>query len=307
MKKTPFETYGALMVSGNQLTDLQGDPVQLKGLSTHNLSLYPEYVNESFLLQAREEWGVNLIRLAMYTAEPGGYCVEDDANRERLIGFVKDGVALSEKLGMYLIIDWHILSDSDPLMNLDQSKVFWDLIAEHCKDKKNVIFEICNEPNVEADWEKIHRYADQIIPIIRKHAKSQVILIGTPTWSQRVDQAQADPVTISDNLMYVLHFYADTHREDLREIYKKAHETGLPIFVSEFGAVDASGDGVINIQQADAWLDMLDKDQTSYCIWNLSNKDEASAFFKPDCTKVSGFTAEDMREQANWYIGRLQK
>lgn len=306
MKPTPFETHGALKVTGHQLTDLQGNVVQLRGLSTHNLSLYPEYVNEAFLLQARDEWNVSLIRLAMYTAEDGGYCVEDDANRERLKGYIKEGVALAKKLGLYVIVDWHILFDNNPLINLDQAKHFWDEMSVCFKDEKHVLYEICNEPNGDITWDDVTSYAKEIIPIIRKNDPDKIIIVGTLTWSQRLDLAVKDPITITDNLMYALHFYADTHREKLRKIYTEAFAEKLPIFVTEFGGVCADGNGDLNEEQSNTWLDLLNKNETSYCIWNLSNKDETSAFFIPACTKVSGFEKEDLRKQAIWYIERLK-
>lgn len=307
MNRNPFQTYGALKVTENRLTDLSGNTVQLRGLSTHNLSIYPEYVNEDFLIEARDKWNVDIIRLAMYTAEADGYCVGDDANREKLKEIIKRSIVLTEKLGLYVMVDWHILSDSDPLIYLEQAKEFWYEISLYCKSYQHVLFEICNEPNVEATWKKIQTYADQIVPIIRKNDADKIIIIGTPVWSQRVDEAQADPVTGFDNIMYALHFYADSHRDFLRTLYTQARQKGLPIFVTEFGTMDACGNGAMNAEESNAWLDLLDRDKTSYCIWNLSNKDESSAFFHRDCKKVSGFAQEDLSEQAIWYLERLKK
>lgn len=304
---TPVERYGALQVQGNRLTDKDGNAVQLKGISTHSLSWYPQYVNQDFFKQMRDEWGAEVVRLAMYTAEYNGYCAGDENNKQTLKNLVGEGVNHATNLGMYVIIDWHILSDSNPLQHKEESKLFFAEMAERYQGYDNVIYEICNEPNSGASWNDIKAYADEIIPIIREKDSNAIILVGTPNWSQFVNEAVADPITGYDNLMYVLHFYADTHRDDLRNTLQTAYNQGLPIFVSEFGICDASGNGAINIDEGNKWIDLMNQNGISYCIWNLSNKDESSAFFKKDCNKVSGFTKEDLSDQAIWYLDVLKK
>ncbi len=304
--KTPVEAYGALQVKGNRLTDQYGNQVQLKGISTHGLSWYPQYVNEDFFRQMRDEWNVEIVRLAMYTAEYNGYCTGDEGNKQTLKNVVSEGVNHATNLGMYVIIDWHILSDGNPLTYKEEAKKFFAEMAERYQGYDNVIYEICNEPNGGASWSDIKNYANEVIPVIREKDKDAVILVGTPNWSQFVNEAAADPITGYDNLMYVLHFYADTHRDDLRNTLQNAYNQGLPVFVSEFGICDAAGSGANNVEEADKWIDLMDQNGISYCIWNLSNKDESSAFFKTDCSKTSGFTSEDLSEEALWYLDVLK-
>lgn len=305
MKKTAYEKHGALRVQERNLVDLNGNIVFLRGVSSHGLSWYPEYINQDSIAFMKEAWDIDVIRLAMYTAEEDGYCVSDDANREKLKKVVEQGVMAAKELGLYVIIDWHILSDSNPLMNLDQSLAFFEEVANKYGDQDHVIFEICNEPNVGASWEDIQDYARKVIPVIRKYSPENVILVGTPTWSQDVDLAVNSPLSEYDNIMYVLHFYADTHRDDLRKKLEDAHDSGLPIFVSEFGICDASGNGSINVEQADLWIELLTKRNISYVIWNLSNRDESSAFFLPNCHKLLDFTKEDLNDSAIWFIDKM--
>lgn len=304
---TPVERYGALQVKGNRLTDQNGNQVQLKGISTHGLSWYPQYVNEDFFKQMRDEWNVELVRLAMYTAEYNGYCTGDENNKQTLQNVISEGVNHATNLGMYVIIDWHILSDSNPLQNKEEAKKFFAQMAERYQGYDNVIYEICNEPNSGAGWNDIKTYANEVIPVIREKDKDAVILVGTPNWCQFVEEAAADPLTGYENLMYTLHFYADTHRDDLRNSLQIAYNRGLPLFVSEFGITDASGNGAVNVEEADKWIDLLDQNGISYCIWNLSNKDESSAFFKTNCNKASGFVSEDLSEEALWYLDVLKR
>ncbi len=299
--------YGALHVEGTYLADAKGELVQLRGISTHGLGWFPEYVNEKAIRQFKEEWGCNVIRLAMYTAESNGYCTGDAAQKENLKKIIDTGVTAATSHNMYVIIDWHILQDSNPNTNKEEAKKFFAEVAEKYKDNPNVIYEICNEPNGGVSWSEIKRYALEIIPVIREHAPEAVIIVGTPTWSQDVDLAAADPITGYGNIMYALHFYADTHRDGLREKCKTAVKRGLPIFVSEYGICDASGNGAINREQANLWISMLDSYGISYVAWNLSNKAESSSMIKSSCSKKNGFTESDLSEGGKWFVDMLQK
>ena len=154
-------------------------------------------------------------------------------------------------------------------------------------------------------WADIKSYAEEIIPIIRANDEDAVIIVGTPTWSQDVDKAAADPITAYDNIMYTLHFYAATHTDWLRDRMINALNAGLPIFVSEFGTCDASGSGGIDYEQSDAWIRTMDEKGVSYVTWNLSNKGETSAIFVTDCPKTAGFTQEDLSENGQWIFEML--
>ena len=115
-------------------------------------------------------------------------------------------------------------------------------MSEAFADNDNVLYEICNEPNSGTSWDSIKSYAEEVIPAIREQKPDAVILVGTPTWSQEIDKAAASPLTF-DNIMYTLHFYAGTHKDDLRNRLETCAQNNLPVFVSEFGMCDASGNG----------------------------------------------------------------
>ena len=287
-----------LHVEGAKLVDEDGEAVQLRGISTHGLAWYPEYVNEECFDELHDEWDANVVRLALYTAESGGWCTDGDRDELRVV--MNEGVEAAVENDMYVIIDWHILSDGDPNTYIDEACAFFEEMSEEHADAPNVIYEICNEPNGTTTWDDVKEYAETVIPVIRANAPDAVILVGTPNWSQYVDQAAEDPIEGYDNLMYTLHFYAATHTDDLRQTLKDAVEGGLPVFVSEYGICDASGSGSIDADSADEWVELMDELGVSYVAWNLSNKDETSAIVKSSCTKTSGFSADDLSESGLW-------
>ncbi len=294
---------GALHVEGTQLKDSKGNNVQLRGISTHGLSWFPQYVNQELFHELHKDWNANVMRLAMYTAENGGYC--EDGDKEKLKKLVKDGVQYATNADMYVIIDWHILRDENPHRNKDEAKKFFEEMSKEYANADNVIYEICNEPNGGTSWADVKSYAEEIIPIIRANDKDALIIVGTPTWCQDVDKAAADPITKYDNIMYSLHFYATTHTEWLRDRMNQAIDSGLPIFVSEFGTCDASGNGAFDEYQSNEWIKALDAKGISYVTWNLSNKNETSSIFKDGCSKTSGFTQDDLSQNGKWIYALL--
>lgn len=297
---------GRLHVKGTKLVDKKGHEVQLRGVSTHGLSWYPQYVNDKCFAQLHDQWGANVVRLAMYTEEYNGYCSGDAKNRSDLKKLIKKGVRLAKKHKMYVIVDWHILSDGNPNSHKKEAKAFFREMSREFKGYNNVIYEICNEPNNGTSWKEIKSYARSVISTIRKNDKKAVIVVGTPTWSQDVDQAAADPIK-GDNIMYALHFYAATHKTDLRNKMTAAINKGLPVFVTEYGICDASGNGVIDKKEADRWIQTMDEYGVSYIAWNLSNKQESSSIIKSSCPKVSGFKKSDLSDEGKWLYSMLRK
>ncbi len=292
-----------LHVEGTSIVNEQGEKVQLRGISTHGIAWFPQFVNQEFFNQMHEEWNVDVVRLAMYTAEPSGYCTDGD--KEATKQLVKDGVKYAEEAGLYVIVDWHILSDFNPHTHKDEAIKFFREMSEEFADKMHVIYEICNEPNGGISWAEIKSYAEEVIGVIREADEDALILVGTPNWSQLVDQAAADPITDYDNIMYTLHYYAGTHKESLRNTMVKAIEDGLPIFVSEYGICDASGNGALDYDQADKWVETMNQYGVSYVAWNISNKNESSSIFKAECNKISGFNEEDLNPSGKWLIEML--
>ena len=289
---------GALQVKKTKLVDKNGKVVQLRGVSTHGIAWYPQYINKKFFKELRKKWNVNVIRLAMYTDEYGGYCSGGD--RKALIKLIKKGVRYAKEADLYVIIDWHVLLDQNPNRYVKQAKKFFKVMSKEFASYDNVLYEICNEPNGGTTWKQIKKYANKVIPVIRKNDPDAVIIVGTPEWSQRVDEAAQSPITGYSNLMYSLHFYAATHKDDLRARMVSAVKAGLPVFVTEYGICDASGNGAVDLVSANAWMKTMNKLKISNVCWNLSNKNETSALFKPNCFKKSGFKKKNLSFEGKW-------
>ena len=277
--KTDYVSYnGSLKVRGKDILNQYNEKIQLKGISSHGLQWF-DYLITDENIKTIKSWGANTIRLAMYTKE-GGYI----DNPNIYDNLVKD-IDLVIANDMYVIIDWHILSDNNPNIYKEQAKDFFTKISTKYKYIPNIIYEICNEPNGATSWNDIRAYADEIVPIIRKNSNS-IIIVGTPNFSQDVDKVIGNRVGY-ENIMYALHFYAGTHKDNLREKAKKALDDNVPIFVSEWGTSNADGNGGPDLNESDKWIDFINKYNLSYANWSLADKDEKSALLLPNNTVIN--------------------
>lgn len=304
-KKTPFQKYGKLHVEGAGLADKKGNTVQLKGVSSHGLSWFPEFINYDAFKTMRDEWGIEVVRLAMYTAEYNGYCTGDANNKKTLEKKIDNAVKWADKLGLYVIIDWHILQDQSPAVYQKESKKFFNKMSKKYKDHDNIFYEVCNEPNGATTWATVKKYAETIINVIRKNDKDAIVIVGSPTWSQDVDKVAANPIK-KKNVCYSLHYYAATHGDWLIDRAEKALKKGIAIFVTEYSICDASGNGGIDKKQADKWEKFKDKYGISSCIWSLSNKNETSALIKSSSSKKYGWKSSDLSDTGKWFVKKIK-
>ncbi len=269
---------GPLKVRGKDILNQYNEKIQLKGISSHGLQWF-DYLITDENIKTMKSWGANVIRLAMYTKE-GGYL----DNRAIYDTLVKD-IDLIIANDMYVIIDWHILSDNNPNNHKEEAKEFFNNISTKYKYIPNVIYEICNEPNGSTTWDDIKSYAYEIAPIIRKNSSS-LIIVGTPNYSQDVDKVIDNRIGF-ENITYALHFYAGTHKDDLRAKAQKALDNNIPIFISEWGTSNADGNGGPFIEEADKWMKFINQNNLSYINWSLADKDEKSALLLPNNTIIN--------------------
>ncbi|MBE6160408.1 MAG: glycoside hydrolase family 5 protein [Lactobacillales bacterium] len=266
---------GKLKIKNTDLVNQYEEKFQLRGISTHGIQWYSKYANEEIIKQLRDEWNANVIRIAMYTEE-NGYI-----QNKSLKNKVDEIVGIAIKLDMYVIIDWHILSDNNPNIHKEEAKKFFDEMSNKYKNVPNVIFEICNEPNGNINWNNdIKPYAEEIIKIIRNNSKDSIVIVGTGTWSQDVHDAANNPLKY-ENIMYACHFYSGTHKSWLRDRIDYARSKGIAIIISEFGVSNADGTGGVFKEETLKWLEYLNNKNISWINWSLSDKNETSALLIP--------------------------
>ncbi len=296
---------GWLHVEKNGLYSEKGKRIQLRGISSHGIQWFPKYINQELFNELHTVWNANVVRLSMYTRSYHGYC--EDGDKEELKQIIRNGIEYATLADLYVIVDWHILSDADPRIHQDEAIAFFDEISSEFGEYKNVIYEICNEPNSETTWSEIKEYANEVIPVIRNNSPKSLIIVGTPFWSGRPSEAIGDGLTEYENIMYSLHFYAASHGANERLEVIKCMDSDIPLFVTEFGICESSGNGELDYESGNAWIELLNQYAISYIQWNLSNADESSAAILKNSDKTSAFEDVDLSEHSKWLKNILKR
>ncbi len=248
-KGSPVDMWGKLKVDTNAagvrcLCSEKGEPVQLRGMSSHGMQ-WPGVatLTEANIKSLRNDWNSNIFRIAVYVDEEGGYAY-NPTHRSR---FVENLVKWSAENGMYLLIDWHVLTPGNPLSPIyrnrpesgkDLAADFFTYCSRRYKNQKHILYEVCNEPNgvnfenekhdgkmypeywnPRVTWnENIKPHCEAMLKIIRANDPDVVVICGTPHWSQRPqdvigNEPKDEAGKPYDNLMYTFHFYSASHND----------------------------------------------------------------------------------------------
>ena len=278
-----------LRVEGTQLVNDTGEAVVLRGVSYSWHNWWPRFYNKKTVKWLVEDWGVDIVRAAMgihFDYTRGTYNENPKRSVKRISKIVEGAI----ENDIYVIIDFH-----SHHLELELAKVFFKQMAEEYGEYPNVIYEIFNEP-IEQSWEDVKAYAEEVIAVIRSIDPDNVILVGNPNWDQDLHIVADNPIEGVSNIMYTLHYYAATHDDFLRERGDYALSKGVPIFISESAAMDASGDGPLDYDEWKIWRDWAEERKISWISWSISDKNETSSFLLPSAKSRGGWTEKEMSE-----------
>jgi endoglucanase len=255
--------HGKLSVKGNRIVDEHGAAVQLRGMSFGWSQWWGQYWTSGTVSWLVDDWKVELVRASM-GIESGGYLENSAAERAKVITVVDAAI----RRGIYVIIDWH---DHNAPNHVDAARAFLSDMAQRYGQYPNVIYEIFNEPD-------------------------NLIVVGTPEWSQRVDQAAQAPLS-QTNIAYALHFYAATHKQSLRDHASQALAKGIALFVTEWGTSEASGSGYLDAAETATWLKFMDDNKLSWANWDIADKSgETCSALLPNRSTTGGWALSDLTE-----------
>ena len=290
LAQTPVQRYGGLSVDGNQIVDEGGDAFSVAGnsffWSNTGWGAEPFY-NAQAVSWLKEDWQSNIVRAAMGVEDNGGYLTDPTGNRNRVITVVD--AAIDE--GLYAIIDWHSHHAED---YQSQAVSFFQDMARRYGDSDNVIYEIYNEP-INSSWgSDIKPYAEAVIAAIRAIDPDNLIIVGTPFYSQNVDVASQNPITGYANIAYSFHFYAGTHGQSLRNKITTARNNGIAIMVTEWGTVNANGDGGVATASTNEWMSFLRENELTHLNWSVHDKAEGASALRPGASPTGGWSTNDL-------------
>jgi endoglucanase len=314
----PIDDIGALSVKGTQVVGANGQPAQLRGMSFF-WNIAPEardYWNANVVSWLAEDWHANIVRAAMAVEDNWGSGQEGYAyNQSRNQSMVETVVDAAIAKGIYVIIDWHSHWTNDRSVKengkdrWELAKDFFTAMATKYGQYPNVIYEIYNEPGTD-EWAQIKPYAEYIIPIIRAIDPDNLIVVGTPGYSSKVDKITSSLLSdsYSHNVAYTFHFYAsdDNHYNNYLPMVKDA-ASKLPLFITECGLTPASGNGAINYERVNAFWNWIDQEKLSWAAWSIVNKDETSAALQKSAGTSGNWSESDLRESGKWFRNKLRE
>lgn len=271
----PVSKHGQLSVNGVNLMNQNGEKVQLKGMGLFWSIWMPYYYNKTTVDGIKNYCHSNIVRpMIAVDTKDGGYLTDPDYE-DALADAVIDA-AIEDDL--YVLIDWQ---DFEAENHLEASLTFFDRLSKKYGSYPNIIYETYNEP-ITLEWSSLVKpYHEAVIKTIRANDPDNVIVVGVPAYSTRLDLAVADPISDQNNIMYSLHFYAGTHQDYNREIAKNAIDAGLPVFVSEYGTVNADASAPVNESQSELWYTLMEEYGLSYVNYAIADKDEGASALIP--------------------------
>jgi endoglucanase len=298
---TPVGINGQLHVCGTKICNQYNKPIQLRGMSSHGLQWFYKCMNTASMDALANDWKADVLRISMYVQEDG--YEKDPAGYKTKIDTIVD---MATTRGMYVVLDWHILTPGDPLYNVDRAKEFFTYMAQKHGSKNNIIYETANEPNG-VSWATIKNYSEQIIPVIRAYDPDAIIIVGTRGWSSfgladgsNATEIANNPVNAT-NIMYSFHFYAASHKDDYRNELSWAADR-IPVFVTEWGTQDYTGDGANDFISSQAYIDLMASKQISWTNWNYSDDVRGGASFNVGTCPNGSFTGTTNLKPAGAWV-----
>lgn len=284
-EKSFVKLNGQLSVQGNRMVNQHGKVAALHGVSFGWHNWWPRFYNKGTVRWLVTDWNCTVVRAAI-GVEPDGAFIDKPENGYHLLYKVIDA-AIAD--GIYVIVDWHSHN-----IRTEEAKDFFKTVATKYNNYPNIIYEIFNEPEYDS-WEDVKAYSEEIIKTIRAIDPKNIILVGSPHWSQDVHLAADDPIKGYDNIMYTVHFYSASHKQFLRDRVEYALNKGIPVFISECAATQASGSESFDMEEWGQWVKMMDKHQLSYVMWSIADKDELCSMVKDTASPVSHWKESDLK------------
>lgn len=282
----PVKEHGQLSVSGTQLIDEHGKVIMLAGVSYGWHNWWPRFYNKESVKWLRDDWSCSIVRAAMGVGPQKSYLDLPEWSKATIEAVVQGAIDND----IYVIIDWHSHE-----IRTDEAKAFFSEMAKKYGKYPNIIYEIFNEP-VRDSWQDVKTYSTEVIKAIRQFDSGNIILVGSPHWCQDLHIVADDPITGFKNLMYTMHFYAATHKQSLRDRCNYALGKGIPIFVSESAGMEASGNGPINYDEWNVWIDWMKQNHFCWISWSIADKNETCSMLNPSASSEGNWKEIDLKE-----------
>jgi len=276
------EKHGFLRASRGRIVDQSENVFVLRGMSFFWSQWIYQFYNVETVKWLKDDWAINAIRVPL-AVDYGGYLENPHRETQKIITMIEAAI----ECDIYVIIDWHTHHEE-----LSAASVFFSWLSRRYSKCPNIIYEIWNEPHPIYDWDvDIKPYHEELIPLIRGESEQSLIVVGSANYSQNVDHSAINQIS-AENIAYSIHFYAESHREKLRDKCKFAVDQGLTLLATEYGTCEATGDGKLNYEETQQWWRFLYTYDIGHFNWSIADKLETAAALLPGASPYGRWPEE---------------
>lgn len=297
--------------SDKHIVGNDGKPIELRGIGTHAPLQYSN-LHSYEMFESLQRMGINLIRISVYLEDYSflnsdsikayGYLSKPEETKKEIEKIVN----YCEQLGMYVLIDWHVYSwgagSGTGIFHQDEATEFFTYFCNLYKDKSFVMWEIANEPH--------HQTIEEYLPFIKTmHAlihgiiDNPIVITGTckddtlTLWQTLKDNGMED-IFISP------HAYGTSIDVDR---YKSLWDADFPLFNTEWGNAQSSGDGDREDARATALMKYYHNEKIPQSVWKLTDQNMTTAVLKNQGSinseyYINGFVESDLSPAGMLYF-----
>jgi len=296
---------------GKRIVGDDGNPIEFRGIGTHAPLQYTN-LHTLEMMRSLRAYGVNLIRISVYLEDytflhsdgqkAYGYLNKPDETKaeiERIVNYCG-------QLGMYVLLDWHIYSwgagYGTGIFHQTEAEEFFSYFCQLYQDCPYVMYEVANEPHHTTSAETAP-YVKDMYDLIRSYIPDAIVVTGTckddvQTWYAALLDAGADDIFISP---HAYGYGISASR------YAAWWDAGIPLFNSEWGNSEGSGDGKREDAGATELMKYYHAEKIPQSVWKLTDQAMTTAVLKNlgtinSSTYAEGFDAADLSPAGTLYF-----
>lgn len=289
---TPVSENGRLQVSGSVIKNSRGKTFTMKGVCINwdwddSKMIYGRDAYKTM----RDKWGVNAVRVNTWPE------ITADKALPKLRRVIND----ASSQGLYVLVNFGIWYE-DP-NRADYKKNATDVFSALSKEygsKGNVLYEICNESK--GSWANIKKYADYMVPIIRKNDKNGIIVVGTPDFCTKPNIPNGsrvkDTVKGKSNIVYAVHQYGNWNWNEI----KRAKNAGVPLLATEFSPLDGFTGKDPQYKNAESCLSYMNGAGIGRFVWALRDSRTGYQIIKSNAPQNGKWDDTTLSEHGRWMV-----
>ena len=280
-----FSSRGKLVKNNLQIVDKNGVPIELRGIGTHLILAYTN-IHTLELFESLKYFGINCIRISVYLEDRYDSGPASGGNSKLWSGYInskeKHDIEIEKivnyctELGMYVILDWHVMSGGNGggINDLHESEAleFFEKYSSKYSTYGNVLYEFANEP-FQTEYADLANYVNSVRNTVIGNVTNPVMFCGVGKGGGVVETYNAlNQLGITD-VFVSLHSYG-TNISTAFEAYRKQ---GIPVCSTEYGIGSESG------ATTDAMVEMfvtnmkyMHENAVPSIVWKLTDQEKAS-------------------------------